>query len=50
MEISKRILRLEHPFILTNMANLALIYRNKDWWDEAEELEVQAIKTYKKDT
>ena len=40
MGMFKRVLRVEHPFTLSSMANLALIYRNQGRWKEAEELAV----------
>jgi Tetratricopeptide repeat len=38
----------EHPDTLTSMANLASTYRNQGRWKEAEELEVQLMKTSKR--
>jgi hypothetical protein len=37
------VLGLEHPDTLNSMTNLALTYRNKGRWDEAEELDVQVM-------
>jgi hypothetical protein len=36
-----------HLLMPTNMANLAVTYRNKRWWPEAEALDVQVIETSK---
>ncbi|KAF2185808.1 hypothetical protein K469DRAFT_777737 [Zopfia rhizophila CBS 207.26] len=48
METRKKVLGPEHPDMLTTMANLALTYRNKGRWDEAEELVVQVMETCKR--
>jgi hypothetical protein len=48
MEIRKRVLREEHPDMLTSMANLVLTYRDQGWWKEAEELFVQVMATRKR--
>jgi hypothetical protein len=43
--MSKTVLVEEHPNTLTSMANLASTYRNQGRLMEAEELEVQVMKT-----
>ncbi|OCK91477.1 uncharacterized protein K441DRAFT_575102, partial [Cenococcum geophilum 1.58] len=48
IEKRKRILREEYLFTLTSMANLALIYSNKGYMKEVEELRGQIIKTRKR--
>ncbi|TQW04024.1 hypothetical protein IF2G_08338 [Cordyceps javanica] len=37
----------DHPFTLTSMAILAILYRDQGRWDEAERLEVQVMETFK---
>ena len=41
-------LGVEHPDMLTSMANLASVYWSQGRWKEAEELEVQVIETRKR--
>ena len=48
MEMRKRVLGLEHPDTLTIMANFASTYRNQGRSKEANELEVQVMKTRKR--
>ena len=48
MEIRKVVLGKEHPDTLTNMNNLASIYRNQERWKEAEELQLRAMETRKR--
>jgi hypothetical protein len=48
METMKRVLGEEHPDTLTCMGNLASTYMDQGRWKEAEELEVQVIKTRKR--
>ena len=43
--MSKTVLVEEHPNTLTSMANLASTYRNQGRLMEAEELEMQVMKT-----
>ena len=45
IKMSKTVLVEEHPNTLTSMANLASTYRNQGRLMEAEELEVQVMKT-----
>ncbi|KAF2202568.1 hypothetical protein GQ43DRAFT_501385 [Delitschia confertaspora ATCC 74209] len=47
-DIDKTVLRKEHPNILTNMANMTFIYANQGRWKEAEELNMQVIKMFKR--
>ncbi|KFY03632.1 hypothetical protein O988_01348, partial [Pseudogymnoascus sp. VKM F-3808] len=47
METRKAKLGVEHPSMLTSMANLASTYRNQGRWDDAEKLEVQVMETRK---
>jgi len=48
METFKKVLGMERPSALTNMANLASTYRNQGRWKKAEELDVQVLETSKK--
>ena len=48
MEIMKKVLGVEHPHTLTNMANLASTYSSQKRLKEAEELQVQMMETMKK--
>jgi hypothetical protein len=43
IEISRTVLRAQHPSTLTSMANLATTYLNQGRWKEAEELFVKVI-------
>jgi hypothetical protein len=38
MDMTKKLLGVEHPDTLTSMANLAGTYRNQGRWNEAEQL------------
>jgi len=48
IETKKRVLGLEHPPILTSMANIAWTFWNQGRSKEAEELEVQVLETRKR--
>ena len=48
METLKRVLRAEHPNMLTSMANLVSTYRKQGQWKEVEELEVQVMEMRKR--
>ena len=43
MDLSRKVLELEHPHILTRMANLAGIYSSQTKYEEAEELELMVL-------
>ena len=43
MDISKKILGVEHSSTFVSIANLALIFLNQGRWKEAEKLQVQVI-------
>ncbi|KAI0476806.1 hypothetical protein F4859DRAFT_514138 [Xylaria cf. heliscus] len=47
VDIRREVLGPNDPDTLTNMSNLAAIYRNQRRWDEAESLEVQVLKIRK---
>ena len=46
--MTNKLLCAEHPNTLSSMANLAVTYRNKGRWNEAEQLEVQVLEMRKK--
>jgi tetratricopeptide (TPR) repeat protein len=48
VQISNRVLGIEHPDTLRSMINLATTYRNQGRWKEAEELNVQVVETSKR--
>ena len=43
MDMTKKLLGVEHPTTLSSMGNLAVTYANQGRWNEAEELQIQVM-------
>ena len=48
LDMSKKIIGAEHPYVATSLNNLAGLYESQGRYEEAEPLYIQALDMYKK--